>query len=181
MEDDARVDRRLVRAIASGDRGALGELYDRHAPLLLSVGMRILRERAEAEDVLHDVFLEVWRKAHTYDPERASVRAWLLLRMRSRCLDRAKSAALSRRSPLDAAPQKTAADDPSRGADARHLGPWLDTLSEEQKRVIVLGYFEGLSCSEMASRLGIPIGTVKSRLGAAMRKLRAAVKMGARP
>lgn len=181
MEEDAQGDIRLVRAIASGERAALGRLYDRHAPLLLAVGMRILRERAEAEDVLHDVFLEVWRKAHTYDPQRASVRGWLLLRMRSRCLDRAKSAAVARRSPLDAVPEARSATDPGRGADSKRLGPWLDGLSEEQRSVIVLGYFEGLSCSEMATRLGIPIGTVKSRLAAAMRKLRASVATGAQP
>ncbi len=181
MEEDAQGDIRLVRGIASGDRAALGLLYDRHAPLLLSVGMRILRQRADAEDVLHDVFVEVWRKAHSYDPGRASVRGWLLLRMRSRCLDRAKSAAVARRSPLDAAPETHSASDPSRSADSMRLGPWLEELSEEQRRVIVLGYFQGLSCREMAMHLGIPIGTVKSRLASAMHKLRASVNGGARP
>ncbi|MEM9074052.1 MAG: sigma-70 family RNA polymerase sigma factor [Myxococcota bacterium] len=143
--------------------------------------MRILRGREEAEDVLHDVFLEVWTKAHTYDAKRASVRSWLLLRMRSRCLDRIKSAAVSRRRPLDAAPETADPSDMVGKVDAARVEGWLSGLSEDQRRVILLGYFDGMSCSEMATHLSIPIGTVKSRLAAAMRKLRAELGSEASP
>ena len=78
-------DASLMQAVAAGDRAALATLYDRHAPILLALGSRIVPDRAEVEDVLHDVFLEAWRRAHRYDPRRASVRTWLAVRMRSRC------------------------------------------------------------------------------------------------
>src|SRR5690349_1771596 len=81
-------DARLVAAVAAGDKGALAALYDRHARLLLVLGLRILQERAAAEDVLHDVFIEAWHQAAAFDPARGTVRAWLVMRMRSRLLDR---------------------------------------------------------------------------------------------
>src|SRR5436190_20568735 len=79
---------RLVSAVVGGDRAALAGLYDRHAPILLALGARILGDRALAEDVLHDVFLEAWHHAAEFDGGRGTVRAWLITRMRSRCLDR---------------------------------------------------------------------------------------------
>src|SRR5215510_10120109 len=85
---DAPDDAALVAAAARGDKPALGVLYDRHARLLLAVGLRILGDRGAAEDVLHDVFLEAWHQAAAFDPARGSVRAWLVTRMRSRALDR---------------------------------------------------------------------------------------------
>ncbi|MEO8553642.1 MAG: sigma-70 family RNA polymerase sigma factor [Kofleriaceae bacterium] len=84
--DDAE-DAALVRAMAEGNRQALAALYARHAGLLLGIALRIVRERREAEDLLHDVFLEVWRAAKDFDPKRGRVRTWLTIRMRSRCLD----------------------------------------------------------------------------------------------
>src|SRR5688572_14887224 len=86
----------LVVAVARGDRAALGALYDKYAPFLISLALRIVRERREAEDLLHDVFLEVWRSAVDYDPARGRVRTWLAIRMRSRALDRQKSARVSK-------------------------------------------------------------------------------------
>src|SRR5262245_50133881 len=82
----------LVAAVAAGDRGALARLYDRYAVTLLAVGQRILGGRREAEDLVHDVFLEAWRQASGYDPARGTVRAWLLVRLRSRALDRHRAA-----------------------------------------------------------------------------------------
>lgn len=162
----------LVRAVAAGDRSALGELYDRHHSVLMAVGMRIIANRQETEDLLHDVFLEVWKRAHTYDPKRASVRSWLLLRMRSRALDRVKSARMARRRPMDQAPTETHDATASRDVDASRIPGWMESLSREQRDVIALGYFEGLSCREIGETLDIPIGTVKSRLASALRVLR---------
>jgi RNA polymerase sigma-70 factor (ECF subfamily) len=91
----------VLRRVASGDQSALGVLYDRHSSLLLALGLRIVRARREAEDVLHDVFIELWRHAGDYQPERGSVKSWMLLRMRSRCLDRVRSHGYSRVVALD--------------------------------------------------------------------------------
>ena len=78
----------LAIELARGGREALAELYDRHSPAMLGLGLKLLRDRGEAEEILHDVFLEAWKRAGDYDPSRGSVRTWLMLRMRSRCLDR---------------------------------------------------------------------------------------------
>jgi RNA polymerase sigma-70 factor (ECF subfamily) len=162
-------------AAAEGNADALGALYDRHAPTLLAIGQRILRNGREAEDLLHDVFVEAWRHAGDYDPARGSVGAWLRLRMRSRALDRVRSPRVARARPFDDAVQATLAgnDNPERAADGGVLHSALDTLPDEQRKVLLLGYFEGLSCSEIAKRIDVPLGTVKSRLAAAMGKLRA--------
>lgn len=163
----------LVRAIATGDRGALAALYDRYAALVITVGLRILRNRREAEDVAHDVFLEVWRRAGTYDAAKASVRTWLILIMRCRSLDRRKSAQVALTSPLiDDARVTDSGDGPDAQVDRSRIAPALATLSAAQREVLVLGYFEGLSSSEIADRLGVPLGTVKSRVAGALRALR---------
>src|SRR5262245_49240698 len=97
-------DGEIVAAIVGGDRPALARLYARYASSLMAIGVRILGDRREAEDLLHDVFLEVWRHAAHYDAARGTVRAWLLMRMRSRALDRKKSAGFSRVVPLEERP-----------------------------------------------------------------------------
>lgn len=161
--------------VASGDRDALGTLYDRHGPTMMAIGLKILRNPREAEDLLHDVFVEAWKRANTYDAKRGSVRAWLHLRMRSRCLDRVKSARWSRSQPLpERESQVGTSSQPSIEdlADASRLKAALAGLPDEQRVVLVLGYFEGLSSSEIAERIGVPIGTVKSRVAAAMGKMR---------
>src|SRR5215207_4970336 len=95
-DDDDAVDAALVAAMARGDRDALSQLYERHSGLLLGLAMRIVRDRREAEDLLHDVFLEAWRSAKDFDPKRGRARTWLAIRMRSRALDLQKSARVSR-------------------------------------------------------------------------------------
>ena len=163
----------VLRRIAAGEKAALGSLYDRHAGVMLALGVRITGMRHEAEDLLHDVFLEAWRHAGDFDPQRGSVKTWLLLRMRSRCLDRVRSHAFSRSDSLDAEPARVSATDTTDrqidGARARGL---LSALPEGQREVLELGYFQGLSFSEIAELLGIPVGTVKSRVSAALVKLR---------
>jgi len=174
----------LISGAAAGDRDCLAALYDRYAPALLAIGRRILGDRREAEDLLHDVFIEVWRQAGDYDEARGSVRAWLLMRMRSRALDRRKSAALSKRADLpapdnvaDALSDAHAGEDPLLGPDRQAVRLALAQLPAEQRQVLELGYFEGLSSSEIAERVRAPIGTVKSRVAAALSKLRAAVEV----
>jgi RNA polymerase sigma-70 factor (ECF subfamily) len=163
----------VLRRIASGDKEALGSLYDRHAGVMLALGVRIIGLRRDAEDLLHDVFLEAWSHAGDYDPRRGSVKTWLLMRMRSRCLDRVRSHAFSRTDSLDAEPVRSGgADKVERHIDGARAKALLDTLPAGQREVIELGYFQGLSFSEIAVVLNIPVGTVKSRVSAAMVKLR---------
>jgi RNA polymerase sigma-70 factor, ECF subfamily len=166
----------VLRRLANGDKAALGVLYDRHAPVLLALGLRIVRARREAEDLLHDVFLELWRHAGDYQPERGSVKSWMLLRMRSRCLDRVRSHGYSRVVALEAEPGQRGAGGVAeldeRRLDGNKLRGLIERLPPGQRDVLALGYFEGLSFSEIATQLDIPIGTVKSRVSAAMQTLR---------
>lgn len=163
----------LVMRMAQGDRSAVAALYERHARDLFGYAQGVLRNRQEAEDLMHDVFLEAWRRSGDYSAERGSVRAWLLVRVRSRALDRLKSAGRSR--------VVSAADDEERQpftalpfsvGDQRRLREILSRMPEAQQDVILLGYFEGLSTTEIAERLSIPAGTVKSRTRAALTSLR---------
>lgn len=165
-----------VAAMARGDRRALAALYDRYAGVLLGLGLRILGDRREAEDVMHDVFIEAWGAADSYDPTRGAVSTWLVLRMRSRALDRVRSAGRSRTVVTDdptsqAAPAAPVADHHV-AAEAVAMRSALQELPVEQRRVLELGYFGGLSSSEIAVEVGISIGTVKSRTAAGLSKLR---------
>ncbi len=169
-------DAALVVAMARGDREALGSFYDRYAGLCLALGRRVLRDTSETEEVVHEVFVEAFRCAHAYDPARGSARAWLTTRMRSRALDRVKSAGRSRAVQIDELGEGIGAVGASDGRedDARLHGA-LAELPAEQRAVLELAYFEGLSSTEIASRLGVPVGTVKSRTAAAFAKLRVAL------
>ena len=167
-------DQELMERVAGGDRAALGSLYDRYAPILVALGERMLRVRREAEDLAHDVFLEAWRQAADYDPQRGSVRAWLTMRTRSRALDRLRSGwarAVHTAEPIEIAVDP-APDHESR-SDHGTLRRALGALPLQQREVLELGYFEGLSSSEIAERLEIPLGTVKSRVAGALARLRA--------
>jgi RNA polymerase sigma-70 factor (ECF subfamily) len=168
-EDDTEI----LRSVAAGDKQALGALYDRHAGVMLALGMRIVGVRREAEDLLHDVFLEAWRHAGDYDPRRGSVKTWLLMRMRSRCLDRVRSHGFAKVETLQAEPARSGfAERAERSLDGARARSLLQALPLAQRQVLELGYFQGLSFSEIAVALNIPIGTVKSRVAAAMVKLR---------
>ncbi len=140
------------------------------------MGERIIRDRRQAEDILHDVFVEAWHQASQYDPSRGRVRTWLLLRMRSRCLDRVRSAGYRRARPLPEREGDLGQVELVAREDAPKLHRALHDLPEDQRRVIQMGYFEGLSSSEIAKRERIPTGTVKSRTAAALQKLREAMR-----
>lgn len=170
--ESAASDLEALRRMADGDPQALAELYDRHASRLLALGVRILRSQREAEDLLHDVFLAAFQRAGDYVPERGSVRGWLLMHMRSRCLDRARSHGFSRGEPLTEEPLQEPLPGVERRIDAARVRGLLDDLPAAQREVLQLGYFEGLSFSEIAEVLGLPLGTVKSRVHAALGALR---------
>lgn len=168
----------VVHAIARGDKNALALLYDRYAGIMLGLSQRIVGRGAEAEDIVHDVFLEAWRHAADYDAARGSVKSWLLLRTRSRSLDVQKSARVSKQAVgLDDAWLSELGDPAGDGGGAPDLlrvRGVITALPRDQRQVLWLGYFEGLSSSEIAIRVGIPIGTVKSRVAAALSALRTA-------
>lgn len=175
------VEERWLHAAASGDRAALGALYDRFAPGMLAVAQRVLGSPREAEDLVHDVFLEAWHRARHYDRTRGSVQTWLMLRLRSRALDRVRATQRRQRlakdsSALDEAigghdiTQEQSSD---RARETQQLHGMLAELKLEQRQVLELAYFEGMQLSEIAARLTVPLGTVKSRMSRAIAELRA--------
>jgi len=173
LEDDAQ----LVLAMAAGDRGALARLYERHAGRLLATARRFLGNVPAAEDLVHDVLLEAWRRASSFDPVRGNALTWLLVRLRSRALDRLRRrqrgyAALRSLSHTE---HITPAPDPQRHSEHAEVRRALNDLPAPHRQVLDLGYFGGLSMSEIAEELAIPLGTVKSRTAAALSKLRQAL------
>jgi len=175
MDLQTEQDERLVAAIAEGDREALGELYDRFSPSLLAVALRMLGSSREAEDVVHDVFLEAFQRARHYDRSRGTVRTWLMLRLRSRSLDRLRASKRARGVSFEelALPASDQSEPSLAQLDNKVLLDALAGLPSDQKRVLELGYFSGQSCAEIAAVLSVPIGTVKSRMSRAIAHLRA--------
>ena len=182
MGDDAYAELEDADVIARAARGevkALAALYDRYAEIALATARRMLGE-AGAEDLVQDVFMEVWRRADTFDPSRGTVRTWILVRLRSRALDKLRSAPVRREVPTeDVAPHRAApsSDDPALAPDRRAVREALASLPDDQRSVLELAYFYGMSSSEIAEHMGSPIGTVKSRTAAAMNKLRSVLQI----
>ena len=175
MDSDAIEDGQLLIRVARGDRTSLAALYERHAGIMTAVAERMLRDRREAEDVLHDVFVEIWRCAGDYDPSICSVRGWFLMRLRSRCLDRLRAAKRRRGHMQQIRLQSDPAPPEKEASDGFRVRGAIAGLTHDQQHVLTLAYFAGLSANEIANRLHIPVGTVKSRLGAALRGLRQAL------
>src|SRR5437867_6355325 len=173
----------LIARIAQRDREAFSRFYDAFAGLALGLIRRILRDPAAAEEVLQEVFWQVWQEAERYDPHRGSPEAWLVMRAKTRAIDRLR--AIRRRektfvAPVDEAVAKTPeqpTENPGVVAERRGLvRSALDGLPEPQRRVVELAFFEGLTQSEIASRLGEPLGTVKTRARLALERLRSLMK-----
>lgn len=176
----------LVARMARGDEAALGTLYDRYGKLAWSLAMRVLGDAREAEEAVSDAFLQAWRQAASFDPDRAQVASWLVMITRSRALDhrrawrrrevRAERAAADTGEDGFASPVSRPAPDPDQHAEVEEVRTAvraaLNGLPPEQKRAVELAYFAGLSHSEIAAELDEPLGTVKSRIRAAMEKLR---------
>ena len=172
------IDVLLWEAMVDGDRVSLARLYDRHVSALLAIGLRMLGTAAEAEDLVHDILLEAWEHGERFDPRRGSVRTWLALRTRSRALDRLRSRGRRRETDApagDADLELPAPDDPTLVAEIRQLRNAFVNLPEAPRHVLALAYFEGLSGAEIASRLGLPVGTVRSRTAAGLARLRVAL------
>ena len=177
MDPANRSDVQLLHAIAVRDDAALACLYDRYRLILFGLLLRILNSREEAEDVLQEVFLQIWRRAGDFDEARGQVFTWMVTLTRSRAIDRLRFLAARQRLAVSATHE---INDQSAGAlvdavesERRQLVTGaLAQIPDEQRRTLILAYFEGLTQSEIAVRLGAPLGTVKTRMRSGMIKLR---------
>ncbi len=178
-------DHHLLDQIANGNAEALGQLYDAHARIAFALAKRVLARHEDAEEVVQDVFAYVWREAVRYEASRASVAGWLVMLTRTRAIDKLRS--------RQARPDLNQAADPApvidasvshlanpeslavSSDDARRIGVALTALPVEQRSLIDLAYFEGLSQSDIAERTKTPLGTVKTRMRTALQTMRAAM------
>jgi RNA polymerase sigma-70 factor (ECF subfamily) len=167
----------LLKAIVRQDERALAELYDRYRVILFGLLIRILNSREEAEDVLQEVFLQVWRRAADFDENRGRPFTWLVTLARSRGIDRLRSLAARERVAQAGArePSEEVSDavaDAFRSEQRGLVTSALSQLPDEQKRPLMLAYFDGLTQSEIATKLEAPLGTVKTRMRSGLIKLR---------
>jgi RNA polymerase sigma-70 factor, ECF subfamily len=167
----------LLKAIARQDESALAELYDRYRVILFGLLVRILNSREEAEDVLQEVFLQVWRRAADFDENRGRPFTWLVTLARSRGIDRLRSLGARERVAIAGAREPSdevsdAVADAFKSEQRSLVNTALAQLPDEQKRPLMLAYFEGLTQSEIATKLGAPLGTVKTRMRAGLMKMR---------
>jgi RNA polymerase sigma-70 factor, ECF subfamily len=170
----------LVARIASGQAEALRTVYDAQAGRVFALALRIVRSREEAEDIVQDTFLELWRRAREFDPKRGELTAFITAIARSRCLDRVRRARVRTRFATERPAEREgtvgqgpAAPDDQAVSDqhGRKLRDVLLSLPSEQREALELAYFEGLTQQQIAARTGSPLGTVKTRLRLALEKL----------
>jgi len=174
-------DAALLRRVAQGDRRALDELYDRFANILFTVAHRVLNDQHATEDVLQDVFIQIWEKAPLYDSSRGKPLTWAITLTRNKAIDQLRS--IQRRGRLaDSAEREfkaleqfegpSAFDEVASGEAGRNVREAIKSLSPESREVIELAFFSALTQAEIAERLGQPLGTVKARIRRSLVKLR---------
>lgn len=169
--------RNLLRCIADGDRGAFERLYDHHARVVLNFLFRILRNQSDAEEVLQEVFWQVWRNAARYDPRRGAAEAWLFTMARTRAIDFMRSSRRVAAGPLDELPEPRAENtvqglDPP---DQRLVNEAFGRLSNHQRQVLALAYYQGMTQTEIAEHVGAPLGTVKTWVRSGLEAMRASL------
>jgi RNA polymerase sigma-70 factor, ECF subfamily len=160
----------VLRRLAAGDSLALAEFYDAHAGLAYGLALRVLRDRSDAEDVVQEAFVQVWRQADRYDPERGTPQAWLCAIVRTRALDRLRRR-VARREQEEVTEPAASGGTPDREGELA-VRKALLSLSADQRRALELAYYEGLTQSEIARRLNEPLGTVKTRIRTGLAALR---------
>ena len=172
----------LFERIISKDVDAFSVLYDRYSPVLYGLALKILQEQTKAEDVLQEVFLKIWRNAAQFDKQRGSLRGWMIRICRNTCIDLLRA----RRIPEDSSvalnetyarqDNMIASENPAEKVNYQEMHALvckaLEALPAEQSLLIEMAYFKGLSQSELAKKLNLPLGTVKTRMRLAMKKLR---------
>ena len=168
-------DEALVALVGRGDDDALGALYDRFARIAYGLALRILRDRALAEDAVQDAFLAVWRSASTFAADRSKPSTWILTFVHRRAVDLVRREERRRADPLEVAadPAGGAADEEAAlRSKRRAVQEALRRLPDEQREALELAYYGGFSQSELAERLGQPLGTIKSRMFSGLARLR---------
>lgn len=175
MTLDHESDEQLLARIVLEEQAAFSALYERWANILLGIGSRFVPSRTEAEDVLHDVFLEIWKTAKDFDPNRGTARTWIVMKMRCRMLDHVRKK--QRHRALAPQVKETMTPTPNHAAPDQSYahGELRDTITklpERLQKVLVLTYFHHMPAHEIAAKLDIPTGTVKSRLASARRELK---------
>lgn len=176
------VDTALLQRVARGDRQAFAELYDRFSPPLYGTALRIVREPAEAQDVVHDAFMTLWEKASTFDASRGNPFAWAVTLVRNRSIDRVRMRRRRAELLADSLPDElgytndadgiSGADRAASGDEARAVRAAVAALPAEQQRALELAFFSGLTQEEIARTLREPLGTVKARIRRGLIKLR---------
>lgn len=167
---------RLIAATADGDRAAFARLYASTSPRLLGIGTRLMRSRELAEDVLQETYLKVWHKARLYDPERGSAMVWMITILRRCALDRLRQAGRREEVAVDEpgldAPELRVSLDPMHAVERQHLRRCLGELADSKRRAIQLAFYYGLTHEELAERMDVPVGTVKSWIRRGLRSLK---------
>ena len=178
MPPDPTIALHLIQQVAKQDRDAFSQLYDRFSTLVFTLAMRMLKARSDAEDLLQEVFVQVWRQAQNYSAERGSPEAWIINIARSRAIDKIRSIRRMQKSFV-------LTDDPARAESPDNvessavesetrltMNSALANLPDQQRKVLELAYFDGLTQNEIADRLAEPLGTVKTRMRSGIQKLR---------
>ena len=167
-------DEQLLEAIAAGDEGALGALYDRFGRVAYGVALRVLRDRALAEDAVQEAFLAIWRSAERYRIERAKPSTWVLTLVHRRAVDLVRREDDGGRSRSTSRPRPPAARSRRKGAPRapRRRPDSTAPAPDDQREALELAYYGGYTQSELAERLGVPLGTIKSRMFAGLTRLR---------
>jgi len=169
-------DASLIARCAAGDDGALASLYDRYGRAAYGLALRIVRDPSLAEDAVQEGFLAAWRGAARFDAARAKASTWLLSLVHHKAVDLVRREEARPAQPTAEVPEGEAGDDVPRtvlhGFERRRIDAALDRLSTPQREVLVLAYFDGLTQTELADRLGEPLGTIKSRTHTALARLR---------
>jgi RNA polymerase sigma-70 factor (ECF subfamily) len=175
----------LIQRVAQQDREAFTQLYDRCSSLIFSLLMRMVKVRSDAEDLLQEVFVQVWRQAANYSPERGTPEAWIINIARSRAIDKIRSLRRMEKSfVLTDDPARAESSDNVESSAAQSetrvaMSSALASLPEPQRKVLELAYFDGLTQTEIAERLAEPLGTVKTRIRTGLQRLREIIGTGA--
>jgi RNA polymerase sigma-70 factor (ECF subfamily) len=170
-----RTEEELLAAIVRGDERALADLYDRFGRVAYGLALRVVRDPALAQDAVQDAFLSAWRTAASFDARRGSTQTWLLTLVHRRAVDVVRREARRHTEPLDDPPiaaRESTEEVASVREQRRAVQSALAQLPADQREALELSYYGGLTQSELAERLGIPLGTVKSRVFAALATMR---------
>ena len=173
----------LLDGVRAGDKVAFAELYDGLAPQVLGLATHILRDRAQAEEITQEVFVEVWQKAHTFDPARGSAKSWVLRLAKSRSIDRLRSwRSAQARDTEEFNNQLTtwvapAEDEAQQRLESKELQDLIDSIGEPHRSALMLAYFGEYTHQEIAEATGVALGTAKTRVRDGLHKLRKAVTL----